>query len=78
MNQAENQTYTVPLEWQWNKENWYKMLQKKREMFLINKMIDKKKKESSKLEDYSTLRQDGLHCSEKMLAEDIKNFIAYF
>jgi len=54
------------------------MLQKKREMFLINKMIDKKKKESSKLEDYSTLRQDGLHCSEKMLAEDIKNFIAYF
>jgi len=47
-------------------------------MFLINKMIDKKKKEASKLEDYSTLRLDGLNCSEKMLAEDIKNFIAYF
>lgn len=47
-------------------------------MFLINKMIDKKKKESSKLEDYSTLRLDGLNCSEKMLAEDIKNFITYF
>ena len=40
--------------------------------------MKKKKSESSKLEEYSTLRADGLNYSEKMLAEDIKNFISYF
>lgn len=41
-------------------------------------MIQKKNKEAQKLEEYSTLRQDGLGYSEKMLTEDIKNFIQYF
>jgi len=34
-------------------------------------MIQKKNKEAQKLEEYSTLRADGLGISEKMLGEDI-------
>lgn len=78
LNQAEAAGFTIPVERPRNKENRWKMIEKKREMFLIKNMIATKKQESNKLEEYATMRQDGLQCSEKMLAEDIKNFIDFF
>jgi RIO-like serine/threonine protein kinase len=41
-------------------------------------MIDLKVKENKKLEKFIKMRDEGLQCSEKMLSEDIKNFIAFF
>jgi len=54
------------------------MIEKKREMFLIKMLISTKKNEQTKLQDFTTMRLDGLNLTEKMLAEDIKNFIEFF
>ena len=47
---------TAPLEKPKKKENRYKLIEKKREMFLVEKMLDIKQKEIGKLEEYGKLR----------------------
>ena len=54
------------------------MIEKKREMKFIQQMINEKKKECTRLEEYNRMRKDGLTLSENMLSEDIRRFIQYF
>ena len=56
------------------KENMVKVIEKKREMFLLQMNIDIKKEEIRKLEEYSHVREEGLKISEDMLEEDLKEF----
>lgn len=53
-------------------ENISKLIEKKREMFRIQMMVDLKKDEVDKLETFALLREDGLKQSEAMLNEDIE------
>ena len=78
INQAEAAGFTIPVERPRNKENRYKMIDKKREMFLINQMIQDKREKTIKLEEYAQMRKDGLNCSQRMLSEDIRNFVKFF
>ena len=78
INQAETAGFTIPVERPRNKENRWKMIEKKRDMFLIKMLIGHKEQMSNQLENWSTLRDDGLKLSEKMLADDIRNFIEFF
>mmetsp|Transcript_7150 Transcript_7150/g.13087 ORF Transcript_7150/g.13087 Transcript_7150/m.13087 type:complete len:377 (-) Transcript_7150:35-1165(-) len=54
-------------------ENITKLVEKKREMFRIQMMIDLKKEEIDKLETFALVREDGLKKSESMLNEDIEH-----
>lgn len=60
------------------KENIHKTIGKKREMFLLQMMIDIKKEEIKKLEQFALLREYGLKCSEDMLMEDMNGFNDYW
>lgn len=60
------------------KENIQKTIGKKREMFLLQMMIDIKKEEIKKLEQFALLREYGLKCSEDMLMEDMNGFNDYW
>jgi hypothetical protein len=53
-------------------ENITKLVEKKREMFRIQMMIDLKEDEIKKLSKFSEVRDEGLEKSEKMLNEDIE------
>lgn len=54
-------------------ENIMKLVEKKREMFRIQMMVDLKKEEIDKLETFALVREDGLKRSEAMLNEDIEH-----
>ena len=41
-------------------------------------MLETKQREIQRLEDHAFMREDGLNCSEKMLAQDTNSFIAFF
>lgn len=78
INVAEAAGFTIPIERPKNKENRYKLIDKKREMFLVQQMLETKQREIQRLEDHAFMREDGLNCSEKMLAQDTNSFIAFF
>lgn len=65
---AEAAGFTIPVDKPKNKESRYKLIDKKREMALVQQMLETKQKEIEKLEEYALMREDGLNCSEKMLA----------
>lgn len=41
-------------------------------------MLETKQREIQRLEDHAFMREDGLNCSEKMLAADTNSFINFF
>lgn len=65
---AESAGFTIPIERPKNKENRYKLIEKKREMALVKQMLDTKEKEIQRLEEETAMRQEGIKCSRKMLA----------
>jgi len=78
VNVAEAAGYTVPIERPKNRENRWKLIEKKREMFLVQQMLETKKEEIERLNEHATLREDGLVCSENMLETDTKSFLKFF
>lgn len=78
VNAAEAAGYTVPIERPKNRENRWKLIEKKREMFLVQQMLETKNSEIKRLEEHAKLREDGLHCSEAMLENDTKSFLRFF
>jgi hypothetical protein len=56
------------------KENVRMLVQKKREMFLVQMRLDVKKKEIIKLEDKARAKEEALKRSQAMLDEDITRF----
>ena len=58
-------------------ESRYKLIEKKREMFFLQMMVDLKKTEIQKLEEYAMLRDDGLNYSEKLMEQQQDKFIKY-
>ena len=61
-----------------NKENRWKLIEKKREMFLVELMLGTKSEEIAHLKNSAALREDGLLCSENMLETDTKAFLEFF
>eukprot|EP00826_Nyctotherus_ovalis_P050389 TRINITY_DN6167_c0_g1_i2.p1 TRINITY_DN6167_c0_g1~~TRINITY_DN6167_c0_g1_i2.p1 ORF type:complete len:369 (-),score=151.25 TRINITY_DN6167_c0_g1_i2:552-1658(-) len=51
----------------------HELVEKKKDMFLLQMMLDLKKKEIQKMDDFKRLRNEGLKYSEKMMAEDLEN-----
>lgn len=41
-------------------------------------MLDTKEKEIQRLEEETAMRQEGIKCSRKMLAQDTTSFVAFF
>ena len=78
VNVAEAAGYTVPIERPKNKETRWKLIEKKREMFLVQQMLETKRDEIERLNEHSALREDGLICSENMLETDTKSFLKFF
>lgn len=60
------------------RENMVKTIEKKREMFLLQMMIDLKKEEIKKMEEYSLVREYGLKTAEDMLMDDMNLFNDYW
>ena len=54
------------------------MIKKKREMFLVQMLLEKKDKEIERLANFNEMRQLGLVCSEQMLEKDTQNFLKFF
>ncbi|MBM3456519.1 MAG: DUF4200 domain-containing protein [Bacteroidetes bacterium] len=59
-------------------ENRYKLIEKKREMFLVQQMLQTKDEEMERLADHNDQRQTGLHCAALMLETDTKSFLEFF
>ncbi len=78
INVAEAAGFTIPIERPKNRENRYKLIEKKREMFLVSQMLETKQEEIQRLELHAYMREDGLNCSEKMLSQDTNSFIQFF
>ena len=78
VNVAEAAGFTIPIERPKNRENRWKLIEKKREMFLVQQMLETKQEEIESLAEHATMRQDGLHCSETMLETDTKAFLMFF
>ena len=78
INVGEAAGFTIPIERPKNKENRYKLIDKKREMFLVQQMLETKQREIQRLEDHAHMREDGLKASEDMLAADTQGFIEFF
>lgn len=75
VNVAEAAGYTVPIERPKNRETRWKLIEKKREMFLVQQMLETKRDEIERLNEHASLREDGLICSENMLETDTKAFL---
>lgn len=78
INMSQAAEFTIPVERPRNKENRWKLIEKKREMDLINEMIKTKRQETSKIEYLEKKRQEALEESEKFLSQDIKSFVDFF
>ena len=70
--------FTIPIERPKNRENRWKLIEKKREMFLVQQMLETKQEEIERLAEHATMREDGLTCSENMLETDTKAFLKFF
>jgi uncharacterized protein (DUF3084 family) len=68
----------IPVERPKNRESRWQLIQKKREMFLVQHMIETKDKEIAKLMEHKNMRQMGLRCSEQLLQNDTQSFIDFF
>ncbi len=60
INQADAAGFTIPVERPRNKENRWKMIEKKRDMSLLTMMINTKRHETLNLENYTVMRKEGL------------------
>jgi len=78
INIAEANGFNVPVDRQKNRENRYTLIEKKREMFLVQQMLRTKDKEIGRLEDYNKMRNIGLISSSRMLEYDTKSFLEFF
>lgn len=78
VNVAEAAGFTIPIERPKNRENRWKLIEKKREMFLVQQMLETKRDEIERLTEHAALREDGLTCSENMLETDTKAFLTFF
>ena len=75
---AEAAGFTIPIERPKNKENRWVLIDKKREIGLVQMMLETKQKEIERLAENATMREDGLTCSENMLETDTHLFINFF
>ena len=78
VNVAEASGFTIPIERPKNRENRWTLVEKKREMFLVQQMLETKRDEIERLTEHATMREDGLTCSETMLETDTKAFLKFF
>ena len=78
INVAEAAGFNVPVERPKNRENRWDLIKKKREMFLVQMMLEKKDKEIDRLANFSEMRQVGLECSQEMLEKDTQSFLEFF
>jgi hypothetical protein len=78
VNMSQAAEFTIPVERPRNKENRWKLIEKKREMDLIQEMIKTKRSETNKIEYLEKKRQEALEESEKFLSQDIKSFVDFF
>lgn len=78
INMSQAAEFTIPVERPRNKENRWKLIEKKREMDLIQEMIKTKRSETQKIEYLEKKRQEALEESEKFLSQDIKSFVDFF
>lgn len=78
INVAEAAGFNVPVERPKNRENRWDLIAKKREMFLVQMLLEKKDKEIERLANVNEMRQLGLVCSESMLERDTENFLKFF
>lgn len=78
INMSQAAEFTIPVERPRNKENRWKLIEKKREMDLIQEMIKTKRSETNKIEYLEKKRQEALEESEKFLSQDIKSFVDFF
>ena len=70
INVAEAAGFNVPVERAKNRDNRWDLVKKKREMFLVQMMLDTKDKEIRRLDNVNKNRQKGLILSEEMLQRD--------
>lgn len=68
----------MPVERPKNRENRWKLIEKKREMFLVEMMLRIKNSKIEELMTTNEMKQIGLICSEQMLQEDTRSFLDYF
>ena len=78
INVAEAAGFNVPVERPKNRENRWDLIKKKREMFLVQMLLEKKDKEIERLANFNEMRQLGLVCSQQMLEKDTQNFLKFF
>ena len=78
VNVAEAAGFTIPIERPKNRENRWNLIQKKREIGLVQQMLETKQTEIERLAEHATMREDGLTCSENMLETDTHLFINFF
>ena len=64
INVAEAAGFNVPVERPKNRENRWDLIKKKREMFQVQMLLEKKDKEIERLANFNEMRQLGLVCSE--------------
>ena len=64
INVAEAAGFNVPVERPKNRENRWDLIKKKREMFLVQMLLEKKDKKIEELANINEMRQLGLVCSE--------------
>ena len=78
INMAEAAGFNVPVERPKNRENRWDLIKKKREMFLVQMLLEKKDKEIDRLANFNEMRQVGLECSQEMLEKDTESFLEFF
>jgi uncharacterized phage infection (PIP) family protein YhgE len=78
INMSQAAEFTIPVERPRNKENRWKLIEKKREMDIIKEMIVTKREETNSIEYLEKKRQEALEESEKFLSQDIKSFVDFF
>lgn len=69
--------HKIPLEPK-KKESRHQILERNKNIFLIAQMLSIKQDEIQKLEDFQTLRAEGLKFYQNNLNTDIKDFVDYF
>lgn len=75
---AEAAGFNVPVERPKNRENRWDLIKKKREMFLVQMLLEKKDKEIERLTNFNEMRHLGLDCSATMLEKDTQSFLEFF
>ena len=78
INVAEAAGFNVPVDRPKNRENRWDLIKKKREMFQVQMLLEKKDKEIERLSNFNEMRQLGLDCSATMLEKDTQSFLEFF